>query len=110
MFLLLKINTTKDSKEVTSLLNSDKVRIVEGFISDFNRSYRQARYATVTIESFRVDSVQFKYEDAALARFNSFAKTNNGIFRDGLPVRMSYIKGDSIKGNWILKIEIANMH
>jgi hypothetical protein len=107
MFVLLKINSIKHPNTVSSLLNSKNVRIAEGLISDFNRSYREARYGTITGESFKVDSVLFKYEDAALVRFNSFAKTNNGIFHDGLPVRITYIKDDS-QGNWILKIEIGN--
>lgn len=59
--------------------------------------------ATITWESFVIDSVEFRYNDILLERFNHFSKTKNGVFKNDLPVRITYAKPN----NEILKIEIA---
>jgi len=104
IFFYLKFWTVDYSEQrIQKLLNSSKVSKVEGKISDFKSFIPLSRRCAVTIESFKVDSIQFQYEDALLGRFNSFSKTNNGILRDGLSVRITYGK---IKHE-ILKVEIA---
>ena len=99
------IYCTKDdtAERIQKLLTSSQVTKVEGIISNFESIRPASRRGAVTIESFIVDSVEFSYEDAMLGRFNSFSKTNNGIFKNGLPVRITYGKDK----NEILKIEIA---
>jgi hypothetical protein len=96
---------TKDntSERIQKLLTSSQVTKVEGVISNFESIRPASRRGAVTIESFMVDSVEFSYEDAMLGRFNRFSKTNNGIFKNGLSVRITYGK----EKNEILKIEIA---
>ena len=82
-------------------------KIIEGHISNFKREYRRS----VTIESFQVDSVGFRYEDAMLGRFNSFSKTNNHVFHNGLPVRITYVEGNQYYGadfTTLLKIEVGS--
>ncbi len=104
-FVFLKFFTVDKSKEpIEKLLSSSLV--VEGKISNFSRSYRKS----VTIESFTVDTLAFKYEDALVGRFNAFSKTNNGIFQDGLQVRIIYSLGNGFnetRYNTILKIDVA---
>jgi hypothetical protein len=110
MFCLLQFVFLINSKnEVTEIINSPQARKLEGVISNFSRKVENKRFAKVTTESFTVDSLAFEYSDVLLGQFNSFSKTNNGIFKDGLPVRITYIKGNSPyreNDNWILKIEI----
>jgi len=104
MFIYM-IYYTKDNTDerIQKLLTSSQVTKVEGVISNFESIRPASRRGNVTIESFMVNSVEFIYEDAMLGRFNSFSKTNNGIFKNGLPVRITYRK----ERNEILKIEIA---
>nr|WP_315142634.1 hypothetical protein [uncultured Flavobacterium sp.] len=104
MFIYM-IYYTKDntSERIQKLLTSSQVTKVEGVISNFESIRPASRRGAVTIESFMVDSVEFSYEDAMLGRFNRFSKTNNGIFKNGLSVRITYGK----EKNEILKIEIA---
>ena len=100
----------KSDEEIIKLLNSSQVEKVQGFISNFTRKVEHKKYGSVTTEDFNVDTIAFTYTDALLGRFNSFSKTYNGIFHNGLPVRITYIKGDNRyaeNDNWILKIEIA---
>ena len=104
MFFYLKIWDTDHSEErVQRLLHSSYVSKVEGKISDFKSFKPVSRRGHVTIESFTVDSIDFEYEDAMLGRFNRFTKTNNGIFRNNLNVRITFGK----KNHEILKVEIA---
>ena len=104
MFFYLKIwNTDHSEERVQKLLNSSYVSKVEGKISDFKSFKPASRRGYVTIESFTVDSINFEYEDGVLGRFNRFTKTNNGIFRNNLNVRITYGK----ENHEILKIEIA---
>lgn len=104
MFVYLKFYTKDLTEErIQKMLTSTQVGIVEGEISNFSSVRPASRKGVVTIESFNVDSVYFSYEDAMLGRFNSFSKTSNGIFKNGLPVRITYGK----EKKEILKIEIA---
>jgi hypothetical protein len=104
MFIYTSCCTKDDTAErIQKLLTSSQVTKVEGVISNFESVRPASRRGAVTIESFMVDSVEFSYEDAMLGRFNSFSKTNNGIFKNGLPVRITYGK----EKKEILKIEIA---
>jgi hypothetical protein len=104
MFIYMIYYTKDDTEErIQKLLTSSQVTKIEGVISNFESIRPASRRGNVTIESFAVDSVEFSYEDAMLGRFNSFSKTNNGIFKNGLPVRITYGK----ERNEILKIEIA---
>lgn len=104
MFFYLKLYTTDTTeKRIQNLLNSPNVFVVEGMITDFKREKQVKKMATITWESFVVDSVQFRYNDALLGGFNDFSKANNGVFRDDLPVRITYGK----ENHEILKIEIA---
>jgi hypothetical protein len=104
MFIYMIYYTKDDTSErIQKRLTSSQVTKVEGVISNFESVRPASRRGAVTIESFMVDSVEFSYEDAMLGRFNRFSKTNNGIFKNGLPVRITYEK----EKNEILKIEIA---
>jgi hypothetical protein len=104
MFIYMSCYTKDDTAErIQKLLTSSQVTKVEGVILNFESVRPASRRGAVTIESFMVDSVEFSYEDAMLGRFNSFSKTNNGIFKNGLPVRITYGK----EKKEILKIEIA---
>jgi hypothetical protein len=104
MFIYMSYCTKDDTEErIQKLLTSSRVAKVEGVISDFESIKPASRRGAVTIESFIVDSVEFSYEDAMLGRFNRFSKTNNGVFKNGLPVRITYGK----EKKEILKIEIA---
>lgn len=104
VFFYLKF-FTKDTTEqrIQNGFNSQNVLVVEGLISDFKSERPLRQKGVVTIESFVVDSVKFEYSDVLLGRFNHFSKTRNVIFRDDLPVRISYAK----QNHEILKIEIA---
>jgi len=104
MFFYLKFWTIDYSEErIQKLLHSSYVSKVEGKISDFKSFKPVSRRGNVTVESFKVDSIDFQYEDALLGRFNRFTKTNNGVFKDGLNVRITFEK----KNHNILKVEIA---
>lgn len=105
MFINLKFFTKDDSEDrIQMLLSSSEVVKVEGVISGFSSVRPASRRGQVTIESFMVDSVHFSFEDAVLGSFNTFTKT--GIFRNGLPVRITYGKMD----HQILKVEIADKY
>ncbi|WP_337968128.1 hypothetical protein [uncultured Flavobacterium sp.] len=104
MFLYLKffIKDTTDER-IQNVFNSQNVLVVEGLISDFERQIQFKKMGSITTESFVVDSIQFRYNDVLLGQFNHFGKTKNGIFRDHLPVKITYAK----ENHEIIKIEIA---
>lgn len=106
-FVYLKFFTidTTDQR-IQKILQSDNVAIVEGTISEFESVKPLSQRGVVTRESFVVDSVEFSYSDELLGRFNSFTQTNNGVFRNGLPVRITYGKAK----NEILMVEIAKIN
>ncbi|MDQ6528358.1 MAG: hypothetical protein REI96_10255 [Flavobacterium nitrogenifigens] len=104
MFFYLQFCTTDTTeKRIQNLFNSSKVCVIEGKISDFESFRPISRRKAVTIEKFKIDSIDFQYEDALLGSFNSFTKANNGIFKNGLSVRITYGKIN----HEILKVEIA---
>ena len=110
MFILLTFIYPNNSDiEVAKMLDSPAVKKVEGKISGFDRSFRNTKYGAETIESFVVDSVHFEYNDALLARFGSFTKTNNSIIYNGQTVRVTYRGAPNYRSkfNSILKIEIG---
>ena len=95
--------------QVLEILNSNKTPKVEGVITNFEQTFRSAKYGGETIEKFIVDSVQFAYGDAALGKFNSFTQTKNNVIFNGQKVRITYQNGSSYGENYksILKLEIA---
>ncbi|HPW97980.1 MAG TPA: hypothetical protein PK218_05415 [Flavobacterium sp.] len=102
-FIYLKLYDNDESYENTrKFLESSQVERVEGIITNFNSGPIASRRG-VTQESFLVDSIYFYYSDELLGRFNQFGKTNNGVLKNGLQVRITY------GGNrhQIYKIEIA---
>jgi len=99
----------KTNEKTLEMLNSSTTPKVEGAISNFERTFRNARYGGETIEKFSVDSIQFAYGDAALGKFNSFTQTNNNVIFNGQKVRITYKTGSPYGNeyNSILRIEIA---
>ena len=98
------------TKERTlEMLNSPTTPKIEGVISNFQRTYRNAKYGGETIEKFSVESVEFAYGDAALGKLNSFTQTNNNVIFNGQRVRITYKSGSPYcdECNSILRIEIA---
>lgn len=82
--------------------------VVEGYITDFKIIVDNPRAGIErTIESFRIDTVLFKYNDYPMASFNSFHKTRRvgGILDNGMYARISYI--DHWDENVISKIELT---
>jgi len=104
MFFYLKFwNIDHSEERVQRLLHSSYVEKVEGKISDFKSFNPASRRGQVTVESFMIDSINFEYDDAMLGRFNRFSKTKNGVFKNGLNVRITFGK----MNHEILKVEIA---
>lgn len=102
-FIYLKFFIIDNTEErVHKILNSNSVAVVEGSITNFKSIRPISRRGVVTQESFVVDTINFSYSDEFLGRFNTFSKTNNGVFRDGLQVRITYGK----KSHEILMVEI----
>ncbi|MCZ8331534.1 MAG: hypothetical protein O9282_09505 [Flavobacterium sp.] len=102
-FVYLRFYTIDTTEErIQKTLNSEYVAVVEGTITNFESVRPISRRGIVTQESFVVDSVDFSYSDEVLGRFNRFSKTNNGVFRNGLPVRITYGK----ERHEILMVEI----
>lgn len=99
----------KTNERTLEMLNSSTTPKVEGVVSNFERTFRNARYGGETIEKFSVDSIHFAYGDAALGKFNSFTRTNNNVIFDGQKVRITYQSGSPYCDNCktILRIEIA---
>ncbi|WP_426483256.1 hypothetical protein [Flavobacterium sp. 2] len=104
MFFYLQFYTTDTTeKRIQNVFNSPNVLVVEGIITGFERKEEVKKMGTITWESFAVDSVQFKYNDVLLGRFNHFGNTHNGVFKNDLSVKITYSK----LGNEILKVEVA---
>ena len=99
----------KSNEKTLEMLNSPTTPRVEGVVSNFERTFRNAKYGGETIEKFMVDSVHFAYGDAALGKFGSFSQTNNQVIFDGQKVRVTYKTGSPYGDNCnsILKLEIA---
>lgn len=92
-FVFLKFFTVDNSdQQIQKILQSDNVAIVEGTISEFESVRPLSQRGVVTHERFVVDSVEFSYSDELLGRFNRFTETNNGVFSNGLHVRITYGK------------------
>ena len=92
-FVYLKFFTIDcTDQRIQKILQSDNVAIVEGTISEFESVRPLSKKGIVTHESFVVDSIDFSYSDELLGRFNRFTETNNVVFRNGLPVRITYGK------------------
>lgn len=104
ILIYLKLYTIDNSDErIRESLASEQVGKIEGVLSNFNRTFVQKKLASITYESFNVDSVKFSYSDQLLGRFNTYSNTNDDIIKNGLKVRITYRKID----NELLKIEIA---
>ncbi|SFC62011.1 hypothetical protein [Flavobacterium phragmitis] len=104
MFFYLQFYTTDTTeKRIQNLFNSPNVLVVEGKISNLESFRPISRRKSVTIEKFKVDSIDFQYEDALLGGFNTFTKANNGVLKNGVNVRITYGK----RYHEILKVEIA---
>ncbi len=99
----------KDNSDVQILTMLNSHAKVEGIVSNFQRTHRNARYGGETIEIFTVDSIQFAYGDALLGKFASFSQTYNNVIYDGQQVRVTYGNsspyGENL--NSILKLEIG---
>jgi len=113
LFLTLSISAyiyltffVKDNteKRITSFLNSNKVKIVEGKISNYKRNVIIPRNGRSTTESFNVDSVKFEYLENTLYEFNHFGGNHSGTLHNGLNIKITYQKG--LKSNEIQKLEI----
>ena len=107
--LLTFIYQNNSNKKTLEMLNSPTTPRVEGIVSNFKRTFRNAKLGNETIEIFTVDSIDFAYGDAALGKFNSFTQTNNNIIFNGQKVRITYSSGSNYGNNYnsILKLEIA---
>jgi hypothetical protein len=104
ILIYLKLYTIDNSDErIRESLASEQVEQVEGVLSNFNRTFVQKKLASITYESFNVDSVKFSYSNQLLGRFNTYSNTNDDIIKNGLKVRITYRKID----NELLKIEIS---
>ena len=98
----VKDNTTK---RLTDFLNSNKVTIIEGKISEYNVTYSLRRNnGKSAMETFKVDSVFFENDNNELYQFNHFGGIHKNIFHNGLKIKITYIKGKF--KNEIQKIEI----
>ena len=92
-FVYLKFFTIDSTDQrIQKILQSDNVAIVEGTISEFESVRPLSQKGIVTHESFVVDSINFSYSDELFGRFNRFTETNNSMFKNGLPVRITYVK------------------
>lgn len=109
-YLSLTFLYKDNSREMTlEMLNSPLTPQVEGIVSNFEQTIRNAKYEDETIETFSVDSVQFAYGDAALGKFNSFSQTKSNVIFNGQRVRITYSIGSNYGDNYnsILRLEIA---
>ncbi len=101
-FVYLKMYDKDESYENTKrLLESSRVGKIEGVIENFQNGVIASRRG-VKYESFTVDNIDFYYSNELLGQFNSFGKVDDGVLKNGLPVRITYGK----ENNKILKIEI----
>ena len=94
----------KTTEQINKYYKSPDIKIVEGTIKNFSRVYKQERYGTQTTESFDIDTVHFSYTSGAMGNFNEFGKVKNGLFANGVQLRITYLP----EHNFILKIEIAH--
>ncbi len=107
--LLTFIYHDNSYEKTLKMLNSPTTPRVEGIVSNFQRTFRNAKWGDETIEKFTVDSLEFAYGDAALGKFNSFTETNNNVIFNGQRVRITYSSESHYVDNYnsILKLEIA---
>jgi len=103
-------NMDNSNEQALKMLNATTTPRIEGVVSNFERTYRSAKYGGETIEKFTIDSIKFAYGDAALGKFSSFSKTKNNVIFNGQKVRVTYKDGSPYGEIYksILKIEIAN--
>ena len=103
-------NLDKSNEKTLRMIDASTTPRIVGVVSNFERTYRNARYGRETIEKFTVDSIQFAYGDGPFGKFSSFSKTNNNVIFNGQKVRVTYKDfspyGEIYKS--ILKLEIAN--
>lgn len=92
-------------KRLTEFLSSDKVKKIEGLITNYKRRVAYPRNGESTSESFDIDSLHFYYIDNALYQFHNFGGNHSDVLHDGLKVRITYLQGD--KFTTIQKLEIA---
>jgi hypothetical protein len=105
-FVCMKFFTIDSTDQrIQKILISNNVAVVEGIISEFESIKPLYKRGMVTQEYFVVDSIDFSYSNEVLGRFNRFSDTNNGIFRNGLPVRITYGKAK----HEILMVEISEV-
>lgn len=78
------------AKLMEATLKSGIYPTVEGEISDFKRPTYSSRSGSYEIESFRIDSLHFKYANALLSKFNSFSECYNHVIVNGKKVRITY--------------------
>jgi|GEM_PF-1069860 len=99
----------KTNEKILEMLNAQTTPKIEGVVSNFQRTYRNAKYGAEIIETFSVDSVRFAYGDALLGKFNTFTQTKNNVIFNGQNVRVTYKPGSPYGNefNSILRLEIA---
>ncbi|ASK32154.1 hypothetical protein CEY12_19525 [Chryseobacterium sp. T16E-39] len=95
-------------KRLTELLNSDKVKKIEGRITNFKRKVAYPRNGESTSESFDIDSLHFYYIDNGLYEFHHFGGNHSNVLHNGLKVKITYGQGDKFVE--ILKLEIAKQN
>jgi hypothetical protein len=101
-YIYLRFFIPDNTKErITKLLESEKLKKVEGKISNCKITSEGKSIS----RSFEVNSILFKYPDNLLYEFNHFGGNRSYDLYNGLNVRITYAKGE--KFNEILKIEIA---
>ena len=107
--LLTFIYHDNSNEKTLEMLNSPTTPRVEGIVTNFQRTFRNAKLGDETIEMFTVDSVQFAYGNAALGKFSAFSQTENTVIFNGQKVRITYKSGSLYGDNYnsILKLEIA---
>lgn len=88
------IYPTASKDSLLELKERNLTSIVEGEITNFKTEYHNNKGDIRSIESFKVDSISFSYNDFPLNEFNNFCKThkNGGILENGQQIRVTYIK------------------
>lgn len=104
IYLKFSIEDTTE-KRLLKTLNSNRMKKVEGEISDYERQVAYPRSGNTTYETFNVDSVNFRYSDNAMYQFHHFGGNHTKTFHNGLKVKITYVKSEKL--NEIQKIEIA---
>jgi hypothetical protein len=107
--LLTFLYQDNSNQRTLEMLNSPTTPRVEGIVSNFQRTFRNAKLGNEIIEKFTVDSVEFAYGDAVLGKFNAFTETKNNVIFNGQRVRITYSSVSPYGDNYhsILKLEIA---